>query len=205
LGGLGEIGGVDHHRVAALSERLRIDDSVAVRAVCASSLGSAGRAALRMNGTKQVQVVSSCVNALLECLGREGNRPISKGSASVADNNEGGCPVSSNGVIWEAFAHVFDTVRSSVRESACSALVMLCTHADVLEGSQVERTAASLEAVVRFDKNVVARGFAIDAFNRLAREVPALRARADAAVGKCPVQCLDVLDRASSWATPDWD
>ena len=141
------------------------------------------------------------LDALLECLDREGNRPISKGSASVADNNEGGCPVSSNGAVWEALAHVFDAVRSSVRESACSALVMLCTHADDLEGSQVERIAASLEAVVRFDKNVVARGFAIDAFNRLAGEGPALRARADAAIGNCPVQCLDVLDRASSWAT----
>ena len=111
--------------------------------------------------------------------------------------------MSSNGVVWEALAHVFDAVRSSVRESACSALVMLCTHADVLEGSEVERIAASLEAVVRFDKNVVARGFAMDAFNRLAREVPALRAWADTVIGNCPVQCLDVLDRARSWATID--
>ena len=66
--------------------------------------------------------------------------------------------------------------------------------------SQVVRIAAALEAVIRSDRNAVACGFAMGAFHRLTAEVPALRLRADEAIGNCPVQCLDVLDRASSWA-----
>jgi len=238
---LGEVApGTSVEAISALQTVLRADHSVFARATTATSIGSVGRRASAVlqqavppsSSMPERQrellaaesVLRSCVDALIECLtdARERNfRP----SADVdsreegSDMFQGGYPIPMVEARSDVPVGRFEAVRSAVRESALSSLVVLCTsYGEVLpvdtSGSsvvsgQVGRLLQALEAVVERDPNIVACGFALDAMRRLAASTPAhtareegvteLRTRVDAAVQAFALPPADLLDRSASW------
>ena len=200
---LGENSAVGTAAAAALGATLRSDDSVFVRATAASALGSIGRraSARRQQASDAAAVVDSCVEALVDCLEREGNRPCHPvlTETSASDLWEGGFPLGTHDRPYLPEGR-FKPVRSAVRESALSALVVLCSQRGVPSTRQgTARLAAALAAVIGQDRNAVAAGFAMDALQRLAESNGGM-VKAEAlldVVAACDVQCPEVLDRTA--------
>lgn len=166
--GLGDVAPLTAQVLDAVADRLANDPSVYVRSVAANALGCLGRRAVA-SGIGQ-DLVPQCVNALVESLGREGNRlgmniAQDRSIKFVRPTDE--CDVC-EGIGINYGTERFKRVRSAVRENALTSMVVLCSHGAALLGEELKPTVAALADVVRTDENVFSVGLALDSLNRLA-------------------------------------
>ncbi|MBT4099160.1 MAG: HEAT repeat domain-containing protein [Gemmatimonadetes bacterium] len=166
--GLGDASPLDDRVLDVVSTRLREDASVYVRAVAAGSLGCLGRRAV--SSGVGVELIPACLEALVDCLGREENRPAmdrAQGRSIKFARPTDDSDVCEGGGIDFGIDR-FQPVRSAVRENALWSVVMLCSHGAAVTGQALEVVIASLRQVVRSDENVFCVGLAMDALTRLA-------------------------------------
>ena len=200
--GLGEVSPLTDEVLQAVVKRLSADPSVYVRAVAAGTLGCLGRRALA-TGTGR-ELIPSCLEALVQSLGREENRPamdLAQGRSIKFVRPTDECDVCEGGGVDFGLER-FKPVRSAVRENALWSLVILCSHGTAVAGPVLEPAARALEEVVRSDENVFCVGFAMDALSRLAHLGPAgeaagdLQAVVEELLNESPLHCWEALVRS---------
>ncbi len=166
--GLGDVAPLDQRVLDAVVVRLADDPSVYVRSVAANALGCLGRRAIA-SGIGE-DLVPQCVNALVESLRREENRPgmnIAQDRSIKFVRPTDECDVC-EGIGINYSTERFKRVRSAVRENALTSMVVLCSHGAALLGDELDPTVTALADVVRTDENVFSVGLALDALCRLA-------------------------------------
>ena len=200
--GLGDVSPLDEEVLQAVVKRLSADPSVYVRAVAAGTLGCLGRRALA-TGTGR-ELIPSCLEALVQSLGREENRPamdLAQGRSIKFVRPTDECDVCEGGGV-DFDLERFKPVRSAVRENALWSMVILCSHGTAIAGPVLEPAARALEEIVRSDENVICVGFAMDALSRLAHLGPAGEAAGDlqavvaALLDESPLLCWEALVRS---------
>ena len=200
--GLGDVSPLNDEVLQAVVRRLAEDPSVYVRAAAAGTLGCLGRRALA-TGTGR-DLVPSCLEALVQSLGREENRPamdLAQGRRIKFVRPTDECDMCEGGGVDFGLER-FKPVRSAVRENALWSMVILCSHGTAVAGPVLEPTARALEEVVRSDENVFCVGFAMDALSRLAHLGPAGEAGGDlqavvaALLDEAPLLCWEALVRS---------
>ncbi len=170
--GLGDASPLNDEVLQAAVTCLREDPSVYVRSVAAGTLGCLGRRAVA-TGIGQ-SLIPACLEALVECLGREENRlsmdrTQQRSLKFVRPTDE--CDVCEGGGV-DFDLERFEPVRSAVRENALWSVVILCSHGTAITGAALQPTIVALKEVLNNDRNVFCAGFAMDALNRLANLFP---------------------------------
>ncbi len=196
--GLGDAARPTREVVDALSERLLKDASVYVRSCAAHALGCLTRRA----AVGDVDLLPRILDALLASLQVEANRlgmdkAQDRSIKFVRPTDE--CDVC-EGMGIDYGVDRFEPVRSSVRENALVAMVIVCTHGDGLTGEAVSSAGEALARITASETNVFAAGLALDALTRLAhnRSEPQkhLFDLLDEARGSMPILCQESLLRA---------
>ena len=201
--GLGDTGPLTEEVMTTVCESLRDDPSVYIRSVAAGTLGCLARRAVATG--EGTSLIRACLEALVESLAREGNRPAmnltqNRSIKFVRPTDE--CDVcEGNGIDFGEGR--FKQVRSAVRENALWSMVMICSHGSEIMGDALASTIKSLRQVVREDENVICVGFALDALNRLTNlrpednppQLAELRANFLEILGAPPVRAWESLVR----------
>ena len=213
--GLGEAGHVNEDVLDTLIEVLHSDPSIYVRSVAAAALGCLGRrsAASDLGET----VISRCLEALIQSLKMEVNRPgmdraQSRSIKFVRPTNE--CDVC-EGIGINYGIERFEPIRSAVRENALWSAVVLCSHPDKITDPTLDSTIAALSDVIETDKNIFCVGFAMDALIRLSpsaqtRELSGLERQNPAELvkdllAKLPLRSAESFSRARHSMLSDRD
>ena len=202
---LGDASQLDDEVLDVVTTRLRDDASVYVRAVAAGSLGCLGRRAV--SSGVGVELIPACLEALVDCLGREENRLAmdrAQGRSIKFARPTDDSDVCEGGGIDFGLDR-FQPVRSAVRENALWSVVILCSHGAGVTGLALDSVITSLRHVVRSDENVFCVGLAMDALTRLAHlavgeeqnneAVVQLRESLLEILGESPVRAWEALIR----------
>ena len=170
--GLGDASHLTKDVLDAVTSCLHNDSSVYVRSVAAGTLGCLGRRAVATG--KGTDLIPTCIDALLQSLSREENRPgmdrAQKRSIKFVRPTDDCDVCEGSGVDFGLDR--FEPVRSAVRENALWSIVILCSHGTKILGNALEPTIETLKDIIQTDKNVIDVGFAMDALIRLVKLSP---------------------------------
>jgi hypothetical protein len=206
--GLGECGEITDGVIDVLAKHLQHDSSVYVRSVAAGSLGCLGRRSAVTTGAGTV--IARCLDALMASLAVEENRlgmdkAQNRSIKFVRPTDESDV---CEGIGIDYGVVRFEPVRSAVRENALWSVVILCTHAALLDKATLTNIIRSLRSVVEQDKNVFCVGFATDALNRIANlsspqstVAIELRGQMDEILGDLPIRSWEPLIRGGTKTT----
>ncbi|MEK9564097.1 MAG: hypothetical protein VW492_12185, partial [Deltaproteobacteria bacterium] len=182
------------------------DASKYVRSVAAGSLGCLGRRTIASG--QGLEWIPKCIEVLIRSLQQEENRlsmdRVQKRNIKfVRPTDE--CDVC-EGMGIDFGIERFEPVRSSVRENILWALVMLCSHGEMILGDNLDFLIEELKKIIHEDRNVITVGFAMDALSRLAHlrvgeEAPStsiieLRKDLETILNSSPIQCWESLVRS---------
>ena len=203
LFGLGETGKLNDRVVNRLTGALLWSESVYIRSVAASALGSYGRRAIRAGVQDIVPIIAEDfvislnteVNRL--SMDRAQNRNIKYVRPSDSSDI---C----EGIGFDYGHERFKPVRSAVRENILWSAVILCSHGTDIFEDQLDDFVDALCRVIQTDENLFCVGSAMDALARLAwltpegKETPEslkIRKLIPAVFETSPIRCEDSLSR----------
>ena len=204
--GLGEVSILNKEIFEAVKKCLLEDPSKYVRSVAAGSLGCLGRRTIASG--QGLEWILKCIEVLLQSLQQEENRLAmdraqKRNIKFVRPTDE--CDVC-EGMGIDFGIERFEPVRSSVRENILWALVMLCSHGEMILGDNLDFLIEELKKIIHEDRNVITVGFAMDALSRLAHlrvgeEAPStsiieLRKDLETILNSSPIQCWESLVRS---------